>query len=346
MKLKAIKNFDLISFVDQRKIPLLIALMVLLLVVPFLGLSSYVIRVLCMVFVYSILTISLNFVTGYLGATSMGHAALYCVGAYVGALAATRLGSNVWESLILSLLVGLLVGGILGVCTMKLSGSYMTVTTLAFAQVVTMIAKNWTSVTNGTLGIKSIPKANVFGIDLTVRNGGMYFLGLGLLVLVIVLSTVIIKSKYGRAFIAVRDDELGARMMGLQTKNYRLLGTVISGGLAGVAGCYYSYLTGYIDPVTFSFDISMTILTMAILGGLASIPGSIVGAALLTVFPELLRELDVYRYLFFGFILVIMMRMRPQGILGNVKTSYYRMPKGVVRKQNSENALQEQVKGG
>ena len=129
------------------------------------------------------------------------------------------------------------------------------------------------------------------------------------------------------------DDELGARMMGLQTRNYRLLGTVISGGLAGLAGCYYSYLTGYIDPMTFSFDISMTILTMAILGGLASIPGSIAGAAILTVFPELLRELDVYRYLFFGFILVFMMRLRPQGILGNVKTPVYHMPKGVVRKQ-------------
>lgn len=336
MKLTRIKNRNFVAFADRHKVPLLLGLAAALVAVPFLGLSSYVIRVMCMIFVYSILTISLNFVTGYLGATSMGHAALYCVGAYTGALAATRLGLGIWISLPLSLLVGLLVGGILGVCTMKLSGSYMTVTTLAFAQVVTMIAKNWTSVTNGTLGIKNIPKATFFGIKLTVRNGGMYYLGLALLVLVIICSTVIVKSKYGRAFIAVRDDELGARMMGLQTRNYRLLGTVISGGLAGVAGCYYAYLTGYIDPVTFSFDISMTILTMAILGGLASIPGSIAGAAILTVFPELLREFDIYRYLFFGFILVIMMRMRPQGILGNIKTPCYRMPKGVIRKQTNE----------
>lgn len=344
--MKLNKNWNLVSFADQHKIPLLLALLVVMLLVPFMGLSNYVIRVMCMIFVYSILTISLNFVTGYLGATSMGHAALYCVGAYVGALVATRLELSVWVSLPLSLLVGLLVGGILGICTMKLSGSYMTVTTLAFAQVVTMIAKNWTSLTNGTLGIKNIPKATFFGIKLTVRNGGMYYLGLALLILVIIASVVIVKSKYGRAFIAVRDDELGARMMGLQTRNYRLLGTVISGGLAGVAGCYYSYLAGYIDPVTFSFDISMTILTMAILGGLASIPGSIVGAAILTVFPELLRELDIYRYLFFGFILVIMMRMRPQGILGNVKTPYYRMPKGVVRKQATETEPEKTGKEG
>lgn len=336
MKRVNLKSFNLISFVDQHKVVLLLALLAALLAVPFVGLSNYVIRVMCMIFIYSILTISLNFVTGYLGATSMGHASLYCVGAYVGALCATRLGLNIWVSLPLSLAFGLLVGGILGVCTMKLSGSYMTVTTLAFAQVVTMIAKNWTSVTNGTLGVKNIPKATLFGIKLTVRNGGMYFVGLGLLILVITVSLLIVKSKYGRAFIAVRDDELGARMMGLQTRNYRLLGTVISGGLAGLAGCYYSYLTGYIDPMTFSFDISMTILTMAILGGLASIPGSIAGAAILTVFPELLRELDVYRYLFFGFILVFMMRLRPQGILGNVKTPVYHMPKGVVRKQVGE----------
>lgn len=346
MKLNRIKHFDFISFIDKHKLPLLAILLLGLLVVPFLGLSSYVIRVLCMVFVYSILTISLNFITGYLGATSMGHASLYCVGAYVGALAATRAGCNIWTSLIFAVIVGLMAGGILGVCTMKLSGSYMTVTTLAFAQVVTMIAKNWTSVTNGTLGIKDIPKATFFGIEMTVRNGGMYFVGLSLLVLVILFSTVVIHSKYGRAFIAVRDDELGARMMGLNTRNYRLLGTVISGGLAGVAGCYYAYLTGYIDPVTFSFDISMTILTMAILGGLASIPGSIVGAAILTVFPELLRSLDVYRYLFFGFILVIMMRIRPQGILGNIKTPYYTLPKGVIRKQADLDASQKGSGGG
>lgn len=333
MKREGKEAIDLIGFVDRHKLPLLGGLVACLLILPLLGLSSYVIRVLCMVFVYSMLTISLNFVTGYLGATSMGHASLYCIGAYVGALTATRLNGNIWVSLILAIIVGLLAGGLLGVCTMKLSGSYMTVTTLAFAQVVTMIAKNWTSVTNGTLGIKSIPKVTILGTELTVRNGGMYYFGLGLLGLVILFSTVVIKSKYGRAFIAVRDDELGARMMGLQTRSYRLLGTVISGGLAGVAGCYYAYLTGYIDPMTFSFDISMTILTMAILGGLASIPGSIMGAAILTIFPELLRELDVYRYLFFGFILVIMMRLRPQGILGNIKTRYYTMPKGVIRKQ-------------
>ena len=325
------KRFDLAGFAGRYKLPLLLVLLAALDAVPFLGLSSYVVRVFCMVFTYSILTISLNFVTGYLGATSMGHASLYCVGAYVGALAATRAGCNIWVSLVLAVLVGCLAGGLLGVCTIKLSGSYMTVTTLAFAQVVTMVAKNWTSVTNGTLGIKDIPKARLLGAELTVRNGGMYFVGLGLLILCLLFSSMVIRSKYGRAFIAVRDDELGARMMGLKTRNYRLLVTVISGALAGLAGCYYAYLTGYIDPVTFSFDISMTILTMAILGGLASLPGSIAGAAILTVFPELLRSLDVYRYLFFGFILVIMMRLRPQGILGSVKAARYTLPKGVLR---------------
>lgn len=338
MKLQHKKGIQIAMLIERYKLPLLVVLGVLLAAVPFVGLSNYVLRVFCLVFIYSILTISLNVVTGYLGATSMGHAALFCVGAYAGAIAATRFGCGIWVSMLAATVTGVLFGALEGVCTMKLSGSYMTVTTLAFAQVISMVAKNWTSVTNGTLGIKNIPKAEIFGLELTLKNGGLYFLGLFLLVLTILFMVAVIHSKFGRAFIAVRDDELSARMMGLNTRALRVLGATLSGGLAGVVGGYYAYLIGYIDPLSFSFDVSMTILTMAILGGLASIPGSIIGAATLTIFPELLRSLNIYRYLFFGIILVLMMRLRPQGILGGVRSKCYKMPRGVVcSKRKNEN---------
>lgn len=348
MKLRITSGSDFISLAEKYQVPLLSALMVALLLVPFMGLGNYIMRVFCLVFIYSILTLSLNVVTGWLGATSMGHAALFCVGAYAGAIVATRLNLGIWPALAVSLLVGVLVGTFLGVCTIKLSGSYMTVTTLAFAQVVTMVGKNWTSLTNGTLGIKNIPEITLFGVEMTLKNGGVYYFGLFLLVACVVFTAVIMKSKFGRAFIAIRDDELSARMMGLNTKAYKVLGVAISGGLAGVVGCYYAFLTGYIDPNSFSFDISMTILTMAIFGGLASIPGSIIGAAALTVFPEVLRSLDIYRYLFFGFILVIMMRIRPQGILGGVKAKEYHLPKGVVciRRKTRGAAPAPETEGG
>ena len=320
-------NFD---FFVKNKYWFLGVGIALLLIVPFLGFSNYIIRVFCMVYIYSILTLSLNIITGYLGATSMGHAALYCVGAYAGAILSTRLGWGFFPSLLIALITGLLFGLFLGACTMRLSGSYMTVTTLAFLQVITMIGKNWTWLTNGTLGIRHIPKIKIFGMTMTLANGGYYYIALILLAICVVFVMFVIKSKYGRAFIAVRDDELSARMMGLNTKGIRVLGCAISGAIAGIVGCYYAFLIGYIDPVSFSFDISMTILTMAILGGLASIPGSIAGAVILTVFPELLRALNTYRFFFFGFILVIMMRIRPQGILGGIRSAHYKLPKGVV----------------
>lgn len=317
--------------IERIKIPFFAILAVLLIAVPFMGFSNYIIRVFCMIFIYAVLTISLNVVTGYLGATSMGHAALYCIGAYAGALISTRLGWNFCLALVASIAIGLAAGAFLGVCTMRLSGSYMTVTTLAFAQVVTMIAQNWTSLTNGTLGVKGIPDITIFGITMTLRNGGLYFIGLVLLLICVVFMQLVARSKYGRAFIAVRDDSLSARMMGLNVKGIKVLGCAISGALAGLIGCYYSYLVGYIDPMTFSFDISMTILTMAILGGLASVPGSIAGAAILTAFPEVLRSLNTYRFFLFGFILVVMMRIRPQGILGGIRSPKYKLPKGVSR---------------
>jgi branched-chain amino acid transport system permease protein len=330
MKLLQNRAPDFLSIVQTYKIPLLAAVVVLLLAVPYLGFSNYILRVFCLIFIYSVLTISLNIVTGYLGATSMGHAALFCVGAYAGAIASTRFGCGILVSILAAAAIGVLFGAVEGICTMKLSWSYMSVTTLAFAQVISMVAKNWVPVTNGTLGIKNIPKIELFGVELTLKNGGLYFFGLFLLILCILFAMTIIRSKFGRAFVAVRDDELSARMMGLNTRAIRVLGTTLSGALAGIAGCYYTFLTGYIDPLSFSFDVSMTILTMAILGGLASIQGSIIGAATLTIFPELLRSLNVYRYLFFGIILVLMMRLRPQGILGGVRSKCYKLPRGVV----------------
>lgn len=334
-------KMNMMDVFEKYRLPLLAILLIALVTVPFLGLSNYVVRVFCMVFIYSVLTLSLNVITGYLGSTSMGHAALYCVGAYATALGATRLGMNVWAAIPFSIVVGGLFGAFLGVCTMRLNGSYMTVTTLAFAQVITMVAKNWEWLTNGTMGIKNIPKIHLFGTTLSLKNGGLYFLGLFIMILCIVFMHLVVNSKYGRAFIAVRDDELSAKMMGLDTKGIKILGCVISGALAGFIGCYYTYLVGYIDPVTFSFDISMTILTMAIFGGLASIPGSIVGATVITVFPELLRSLNTYRFFLFGFILVLMMRVRPQGVLGGLKTTVYKFPKGVVSEKRIREAKEK-----
>ncbi len=320
------------DFVHTHKKLCLLLTLAVLVVLPLFGLSSYLIRVLCMMATYSVLALSLNLITGYMGQTSMGHAALYCVGAYAGALCATSLGMNFWLSMVVAIVVGALAGGFEGIITMKLSGSYMTVTTLAFAQVVNMVAQNWISLTNGPLGIKNIPRPAIFGLELTTQNGGLYYLALAILVVTVLFVWAIINSKMGRAVIAIKEDELAAKLMGIETARYRVAVVAIAGALAGVAGCYYAHMGRYIDPKVFNFDVSMTILTIVIFGGLASIPGSILGAVIMIAFPEVLRFLSEYRFLVYGFILVIMMRFRPQGVLGGLSKRPYDLPAGVKAK--------------
>ncbi|MEG1385069.1 MAG: branched-chain amino acid ABC transporter permease, partial [Oscillospiraceae bacterium] len=289
------------GFIYKYKKYLLLALLAVLILLPLLGFSSYMIRVFCVIVTYSILAISLNLITGYMGQTSMGHAALYCIGAYAGALATTALGLSFWVSLLIAIGIGALAGAFEGFITMNLSGSYMTVTTLAFAQVTTMVVKNWVSLTNGPLGIKNIPRPTLFGLELTTNNGGLYWLGLFFLVMTVLFVLAIINSKMGRAVIAIKEDELAAKLMGIENKKYRIAVVAIAGAIAGVAGCYFAHMSRYIDPNVFSFDVSMTILTIVIFGGLASIPGSIVGAIIMIAFPEVLRFLSEYRFLVYGF---------------------------------------------
>lgn len=331
------------DFVIRHKKVCLIATVLILAILPLFGLSSYLIRVLCMMATYSILALSLNLITGYMGQTSMGHAALYCIGAYAGALCSTSLGFNFWISMIVAIAVGALAGAFEGVITMKLSGSYMTVTTLAFAQVVTMVAQNWMSLTNGPLGIKKIPRPVFLGIELTTQNGGLYWLALVFLILTIMFVWAIINSKMGRAVIAIKEDELAAKLMGIETARYRVAVVAIAGALAGIAGCYYAHMSRYIDPKVFNFDVSMTILTIVIFGGLASIPGSIMGAVIMIAFPEVLRFLSEYRFLVYGFILVIMMRFRPQGVLGGLSKRPYNLPSGVRAKAREQMPQKEEV---
>lgn len=310
----------------------------LLICVPFLGLSQYVLRVLCLIGVYSILTMSLNLIAGYMGQTSMGHAALYCLGGYFSALLGSKLGWPFWVTLLFGIAGGALGGLVLGLSIMRLSGSYLAVITLAFAEVVEMIILNWNDVTNGPLGIRNIPRPNLFGWELTTANGGFYWLMLVLVTIAILVSLCVVDSKFGRAVRAIKEDELAAKLIGVHTAAYKVKTIALAGAMAGMAGAYYASMNRYIDANSFNFDVSMTILCIVILGGLGSIPGMIVGSALLIAFPEVLRFLADYRFVVYGLLLIFMMRFRPQGLLGGLSRKPYKLPKGVLRPQEKKDA--------
>ena len=304
------------DWVIRHKFIVAPAALILLAAVPFVVTSQYVLRVMCLIGIYSILTMSLNLITGYMGQSSMGHAALYMMGAYFSGLLGSKLGWPFWVTLPFGIVGGAIGGLILGVSTMKLSASYLTVITLAFGEVVEMVVLNWNNVTNGPLGVRGIPRPEIFGWQLTTANGGFYWLMLVLVVLTIVVCTNVVNSKFGRAVRAIKEDELAAKLMGINTASYRVQTIVLSGAIAGMAGAFYASMNRYIDAQTFSFDVSMTILCIVIFGGLGSIPGMIFGSLVLIIFPEVLRSLADYRFVVYGLLLIFMMRFRPQGLLG------------------------------
>jgi ABC-type branched-chain amino acid transport system, permease component len=327
-------NFSQIfdAFKDQcnkyRK-PIFAVFMIALVLLPFSGISDYVLRVVIMIGIYTILALGLNLLTGYTGQVSLGNAGFYAIGAYVAALLTTTFQMNFFLAMLIAAATAALFGLLIGLPTLRLTGTYLSIVTLGFGEIVRLVALNWESVTNGALGIKNIPRPNLFGIDLNLENKGLYFLMLVLVILVSLFCYLIINSKIGRAFISIKEDELAADLMGIKTTRYKLLAFVLSAFISGIAGSFYAHMIRFIEPNSFTFDTSIMIISIVILGGMGTMRGMYLGAGVLVAFPEILRPLQAYRFVVYGLILVLMMRFRPQGALGWKSKRPYKFPKGV-----------------
>ena len=313
-----------------KKLAVLAVLVVLVLYLPKSGLlSPYIVRILTMISLYSMLSLSLNLLTGFTGLVSIGHAGFCAVGGYTSALMWQYLGLP-W---VVTALCGMVMAGIVGLMlaapTSRLSGSYLTIATLGFGEIVKMVALNWQSFTGGPLGVNHIERPEFFGITLTTFNGGFFYLSIIMTALVTLVVYRIVNSKMGRAFMAIRDDSLAAIMMGVDVTAYKMKSFVISAAIAGLGGAFYVHFVRFLDPNTFNFDISIIIISIVILGGTGSIAGSFLGAALLISFPEILRFASEYRFIIYGLILVLMMRFKPEGILGGHSNKPFKLMKGV-----------------
>ena len=305
------------------------ALMLLLFIFPVFGFNRYIMRICIVIYVFSMLTLGLNLIAGYVGQLSLGHAGFYAIGAYTATLMMKDLGFNFWIALMIAAVFAGLSGFLVGLPTLRLKGTYLTIVTLGFGEIVRMILQNWDPVTNGTLGLRNIPLPEFFGIRLSFTNNGLYYLALVLTLLVSGFCVLIINSKIGRAFVAIREDEIAAQMMGIKTIRYKVLAFVLSAMISGIAGAFYAPMVGYIDPNSFTFDISSQIVSMAILGGLGTMRGMYFGATVLIIFPEVSRFMMDYRFVIYGLILVLMMRFRPQGLMGWQSRLPYRFKKNV-----------------
>jgi branched-chain amino acid transport system permease protein len=316
-------------YVDKYKVPLIIISAILLLVFPKVITNQYIITIAVKIGIYIMLALGLNVLVGYTGLVSLGHAGFVAVGAYTSSLLATKFGLSFFLSFIVGIVAAGLAGLLLGLPTLRLSGTYLSIVTLGFGEIIKTIAMNWDPVTNGTLGVKNIPRPAFFGIKLTIANHGLYYLMLVMLLVITIFCYTVYKSRTGRAFLAIKTDEMAGIMMGINVTYYKVLAFVLSAMICSAAGALYATLIGYIDPNTFTFDVSTLILSIVILGGMGTIRGMFLGAIILISFPEVSRALMDYRFVVYGLILVLMMRFRPQGLLGWKSQTPYKLSKWV-----------------
>lgn len=284
-------------------------LLAAMLVFPLMGFSQYVYRIAVVSVLYAILAMSLNLIAGVAGQISLGHIAFYGIGAYTSALLCVNFGVSVWVGILAAFVVSMLFGLLIAIPTLKLSGGYLAILTMSFAEIIRLILLNWTSVTRGPMGILNIPKPSLFGY--TIKSSGAFlYLVLAVAIIVYIGLHNLIHSRFGRNLQALRDDEISSESMGINVYRYKVIAFVISTGVAGVAGALFASYMEFIDPSSFISDESTVILSMVVLGGMGNMNGSIIAAALLTILPEALRSFSDYRMLVYGVVLVAMMLLK------------------------------------
>lgn len=307
----------------KYRIPLIAAAFVCAVLLPFVFPNKYVIRIATVSLLYVMITLSLNLMVGYLGQMSFGHAAFYGIGAYTAAILTTTYDVPFLLAFVAAAVVSGLFGLLLGLPVLKLKGYYFTIITMVFCEIIRVVELNWMSLTRGPLGIMAIPKPEIFGVVFKTPQM-LYFLILTLVILSTIVVHRLMNSRIGYAILAIRDDELAAEAMGIPVFKFKMVVFIISSMMVGLAGAFYATYTSYIDPSSFAAAQSNNMLVMVIFGGLGNTVGSFIGAVVLTVLPELLRGLAQYRQLIYGVLLVVLMMVKPQGLLGDVNFKYIR----------------------
>ncbi|MCL5045462.1 MAG: branched-chain amino acid ABC transporter permease [Actinobacteria bacterium] len=286
----------------------------MLLLVPYFA-HEYFLHIIISILLYIILTLSLNLVSGYAGQLSLGHAAFYGIGAYTTALLLLRLKWSFWLALPMSGVVTATFGVLLGLPSLRLQGDYLGIVTLGFGEIVRLVLINWVSLTRGPMGLPGIPSPEI-GSFVFFSKTPFYYLVLTLAVLTYLTLNRLATSGFGLSLITVREDEVVAEAVGIDTTRVKLLAFSLSAFYAGVAGSFFASYISFVSPDTFKFMDSVTILAMVVLGGMASLPGSLLGAAVLAAAPEVLRFMSDYRMILYGVLMVVMMIYKPTGFWG------------------------------
>jgi branched-chain amino acid transport system permease protein len=270
---------------------------------------------------YAILALGLNLIVGQAGLLHLGYAAFFALGAYTYGLLNLHWGVSFWLSWLPAAAVAGVAGVALGLPALRVRGDYLAIVTLGFGEIVRMVFNNleaWTGGPNGLVGIAHprlwVPGAGV--ADFGVASAPYYYLSLATLGLVALACGRLSASRVGRAWRAIRDDELAAGCVGIPVLQLKLLVQGCGGAVAGIAGAIFAAKQGTITPDSFDFILSVMVLAMVVLGGMGSLRGAVIGALVLGTLPEWLRGFDQYRMLVFGLAMILIMRVRPRGLFG------------------------------
>lgn len=280
---------------------------------PFILPNQYAVQILNMVGIYALLGTGLNILAGYTGQVSLGQAAFYGIGAYVTGLLNVNLGLPFLATLPIAVLVAAVFGVILAVPALKVTGSYLALLTIGFGEITRMVLVNWKEVTRGPAGVVGIKSPSVFGFQFDTLQK-YYFLILFFVVVGTVYQRMLIRSRAGRAFIAIMEDSKAAELIGIDITRYKIKSFVISAVYSAVAGVLYAHMINYISPDTFTAYDSSLILWVVIIGGLGHLPAPILGAVVMSVLPELLRWLGNWRLVIYGVTLILVIMYYPGGL--------------------------------
>ncbi|UVK37885.1 branched-chain amino acid ABC transporter permease [Mesorhizobium sp. AR10] len=259
-----------------------------------------------------------NLIIGNAGLLAMGQAAFVGVGAYTSAVLAVRYNLDAAVTIPAAMLLSGFVGALVGFPALRINGDYLFIVSLGFNLIVIDIILQWGDVTGGATGLTGVPTMHLFGIDLGV-GAPFYLAVVSFVLLSLVITQAVASSRFGLTMEAIRDDEVAARSIGIATAAPKVYFFAIGSALAGLSGALLGYYLGYVGFRSFDVTASLLIFQMAVIGGLGRISGSIVGACIIILLPELLRPLQDYRLLLAGLLIVTLMATRPQGIFGKTK---------------------------
>lgn len=270
--------------------------------------NSYYKGIITLALINIVLAVSLNLIVGFTGQLCLGHAGFMSIGAYVSAVITQKAGLPFIASIFIAAIIACIFAALIGYPTLKLTGDYFAITTLAFCEIIRIIIMNINAV-GGARGFTGIPKETNFTLAFLF------------MVITVIVIYNIIHSSQGRAMLSVRENEIAAESMGINAFKYKMMAFIIGAFFAGLAGGLYAHYMGYIQPASFDFNKSIDYLTFVVFGGMGSLSGSIIATIVLTFLPELLRGLGEFRMLIYPLALIILMIFRPQGLLGDKEVS-------------------------